>query len=121
MELDAVRGSQPNVLNCEVVRVPVAGQAVGIIGEKNQTRFKDTHQEQHQNVADKRVNQHAQHSLADGDGVHCRRVSHEGGGAFSDDISGRRNGWREWGGIGYNCGLALVCWLRLSGSAGKLQ
>jgi hypothetical protein len=35
--------------------------------------------------------------------------------------SGRGNGWRDWGGIGYNHGLALVCWLRLSGSAGKLQ
>ena len=32
-----------------------------------------------------------------------------------------RNGWRERGGIGYNYGLALVCWRRLSGSAGKLQ
>jgi large subunit ribosomal protein L19 len=32
-----------------------------------------------------------------------------------------RNGWRDGCGIGYNYGLALVCWLRLSGSAGKLE
>jgi len=82
MELGAIGGSQPSVLNSEIARMPIARQAAGIIRKENKTRLENAHQDQHQDVADKCVNQQAQDSLADGNAGHRRGVSHEDGGGF---------------------------------------
>src|ERR1700722_12532004 len=103
MELGAIGGSQPSVLNSQIARMPIASQAAGIIRKENKTRFENAHQDQHQDVTDKCVNQQAQHSWRMGTAVtageslmnprHC-------------SARNSRNGWREWGGIGYNYRLA---------------
>ena len=52
VELDTVSGREPNVFHIEATRMPVAGEAAGIVGEEDQVRFEHADECQGQEIGD---------------------------------------------------------------------
>ena len=52
VELDTVRGSDPNVFHIQIARMPIAVEASGIVREEDQARFEHADECQHYEIAD---------------------------------------------------------------------
>ena len=53
VELDTVRGCEPNVFNIQTTRMPVAVEAAGIVWDKDQARFEHADERQDREVGEK--------------------------------------------------------------------
>ena len=55
VQLGSVGSVEPNFLPLQSTRIPVTAKPVGIVGEKEKVRFKETNQKQSDDVGDKKV------------------------------------------------------------------